>query len=87
MSLINFQKKFIEADNQALLNTKIVSAYTGLSISWFHSKAVSGDGIAYRKIGHKRLYLKQDVLDWLEANAKKVKSTSEYSLGESKCNI
>ena len=83
----NIINQFLEASPNALLNTKIVSAYTGLSISWFNCKAVSGGGIAYRKIGHKRLYLKQDVLDWLDANAKKVKSTSEYSLGESKCNI
>lgn len=78
MSLIKLQKEFIEANNQALLCTKIISAYTGLSISWFHCKAVSGGGIPYTKIGHKRLYLKQDVLDWLEANTKKVTSTSQY---------
>ena len=28
--------EFIEASPKALLNTKIVSAYTGLSISWIH---------------------------------------------------
>ena len=83
----NLINEFLEASPKALLNTKIVSAYTGLSISWFNCKAVLGDGIPYRKIGHKRLYLKQDVLDWLEVNAKKVNSTSEYSRGEHKCNI
>ena len=78
MSLNKLVNEFLEASPKALLNTKIVSAYTGLSISWFHCKAVSGGGIPYTKIGHKRLYLKQDVLDWLEANTKKVTSTSQY---------
>ena len=73
-------KEFLEASPKALLNTKIISAYTGLSVSWFNCKAVSGGGIPYRKIGHKRLYLKQDVLDWLEANTKKVTSTSQYEV-------
>lgn len=72
------QKQFIEADNEALLDTKVVAAYTNLSISWFNCKAVYGNGIPYRKVGHKRLYQKQDVLDWLEKNTKKVNSTSEY---------
>ena len=72
------QKQFIEADNQALLDTKVVSAYTGLSISWFNSSAVYGGGIPYTKIGHKRRYCKQDVLDWLATHTKKTKSTSEY---------
>lgn len=81
MSLNNLINEFVEASPKALLNTKIVSAYTGLSISWFNCKAVSGCGIPYRKVGRKRLYQKQDVLDWLEANTKKVNSTSEYSKG------
>ena len=78
MSINNLINEFLEASPKALLSTKIVSAYTGLSISWFNCKAVTGGGIAYRKIGHKRLYLKQDVLGWLEANTKKVTSTSQY---------
>lgn len=69
---------FIDASPQALLDTNVVSAYTGLSISWFHCKAVLGGGIPYSKIGHKRRYLKQDVLDWLAEHTKKVHSTSEY---------
>lgn len=72
------QKQFIEADNEALLDTKVVAAYTNLSISWFNCKAVYGNGIPYRKVGHKRLYQKQDVIDWLDKNTKKVTSTSEY---------
>ena len=63
--------KFIAAEEEALLTTKDVAAYLNLSIAWFHCKA-------YIKIGNRRLYKKQDVLDWLKNHAQKVRSTSEY---------
>mgnify|MGYP001045252121 FL=1 len=72
------QNQFLTSHSMSLLETKIVAAYTGLSLSWFHAKAVSGGGIPYTKIGHKRMYCKQDVLDWLAVHTKKTKSTSEY---------
>lgn len=78
MKLPELQKQFIEADNEALLETKVVAAYTGLSISWFNNKAVYGGGIPYTKLINKRLYKKADVLAWLEKNSQRVNSTSEY---------
>ena len=78
MNLAILQKQFIEADNEALLETKVVAAYTGLSVSWFNNKAVYGGGIPYTKLINKRLYKKADVLTWLEKNSQKVNSTSEY---------
>ena len=78
MTRIKLQNEFIEANNEALLSTDIVSAFTGLSKSWFNNKAVCGGGIPYTKILTKRLYKKADVLEWLEKNSKKVNSTSEY---------
>ena len=75
---------FINASPQTLFDTKVVSAYTGLSISWFHCKAVAGGGIPYTQIGHKRRYLKQDVIDWLAIHTQKVCSTSEYTKKEAK---
>lgn len=78
MNLAILQKQFIEADNEALLETKVVAAYTGLSVSWFNNKAVYGGGIPYTKLINKRLYKKADVLAWLEKNSQKVNSTSEY---------
>ena len=78
MNIINLQKQFIDADPLALLDTKVVSAYTGLSISWFNNKAVYGDGIPFLKLINKRLYKKIDVLMWLEKHGQKVNSTSEY---------
>ena len=78
LNITEYQKQFIEADNEALLETKIIAAYTGLSISWFNNKAVYGGGIPYTKLINKRLYKKADVLAWLDKNSQKVKSTSEY---------
>ena len=78
MNSVILQKQFIEADNEALLETKVVSAYTGLSISWFNNKAVYGGGIPYTKLINKRLYKKDDVLAWLDKNSQRVSSTSEY---------
>ena len=69
---------FLSAPADALLPTKIVAAYLNKSISWFNNKAISGGGVPFIKLGNKRLYQKQDVLDWLELNTKKVNSTSEY---------
>ena len=76
--MTKYIQKFLDADNEALLETKIVAAFTGLSCSWFNNKAVYGGGIPYIKIGNKRRYKKCDVLIWLEKNCPKVNSTSEY---------
>lgn len=78
----NNLNNFLSAPADALLPTKIVAAYLNKSISWFNCKAVSGGGIPYIKLGNKRLYKKQDVLDWLNSQTKKVNSTSEYSKKE-----
>jgi hypothetical protein len=77
-NVIELQKQFIAADNEALLSTDIVAAFTGLSVSWFNNKAYQGGGIPFTKLLTKRLYKKADVLDWLAKNSKKVNSTSEY---------
>jgi len=69
---------FLSAPADALLPTKIVAAYLNKSISWFNNKAISGGGVPFIKLGNKRLYQKQDVLVWLEANTEKVTSTSQY---------
>ena len=69
---------FLSAHVDALLPTKIVAAYLNKSISWFNNKAISGGGVPFIKLGNKRLYKKQDVLDWLELNTEKVTSTSQY---------
>ena len=80
--MYNNLNNFLSAPADALLPTKIVAAYLNKSISWFNCKAVSGSGIPYIKLGNKRLYKKQDVLDWLDSQTSKVTSTSEYQKKE-----
>lgn len=77
-NVIELQKQFIAADNEAMLSTNIVAAFTGLSISWFNNKAYQGGGIPFTKLLSKRLYKKADVLEWMKNHSKQVKSTSEY---------
>lgn len=66
---IELQKQFIESDDEALLETRVVAAYLNLSLSWFHNKAVYGGGIPFVKLGNKRLYKKADVLKWYRNNS------------------
>ena len=77
-NIIELQKQFIAADNEAMLSTQIVAAFTGLTVSWFNNKAYQGGGIRFTKRLTKRLYKKADVLEWLKQHDKNVNSTSEY---------
>ena len=77
-NVIELQKQFIAADDEAMLSTQIVAAFTGLSVSWFNNKAYQGGGIRFTKRLTKRLYKKADVLEWLKQHDKNVNSTSEY---------
>lgn len=79
MDTDKLRESFVKADNSVMVTTEEASAYTGLSVSWFNTKAITGDGIAFRKIGKRRMYLKQDVLDWLEKNCPKVLNTMQYN--------
>lgn len=78
MTLNELRKDFADAPDEALFETKTVAAFISMSESWLSNKAVRGGGIPYTKLSNKRLYKKKDVLDWLEANGQKVRSTTEY---------
>lgn len=70
---------FVKADANVMVTTEEVAAYTGLSISWFNTKAVEGGGIPFRKIGKRRMYMKQDILNWLEEHCPKVSNTMQHA--------
>lgn len=72
------REEFIETPPQALLSTKFVQAYMRLLKQWIDGRAVYGEGILFIKLAHKRMYMKQDVLDWINCHFVKVCSTSEY---------
>ncbi len=74
------QKEFINAPAEAFLKSDVVSAYINRSVAWLNGKAVSGGGIPFHKMGRNRLYKKVDVMNWVEQNCQRVKSTSEYTV-------
>ena len=73
---VQLKNYFIEAKPEVLLTTKVVSAYMDLSISWFNYKASKGDGILFRIIGNKRMYKKQDVLNWINRHCPLINKSS-----------
>ena len=79
IDIAKLREQFIKADANTLVTTEEATAYTGLSISRFNTKAVEGGGIAFRKIGKRRMYLKQDILDWIEEHCPKVSNTIQYT--------
>ena len=72
------RNEFIEANDFALLPTEVVSSYLGLSLAWFHAKAVKGNGIPFRKIGHRRMYQKNEVIFWINAHCPKILRAGQY---------
>ncbi|MDR1494918.1 MAG: helix-turn-helix domain-containing protein [Rickettsiales bacterium] len=76
--ITDLRQEFEDAPMSAPLNSKVVAAFINKSISWLNIKATYGGSIPYTKLGNSRLYSKKDVLDWLERNGQKIRSTSEY---------
>jgi hypothetical protein len=74
----DLRNNFWSAPNDALLDRETTAAGVVRSIGWMEIKAVKGGGIPYLKCGRRCLYRKSDALAWLEANSKRVHSTSEY---------
>jgi hypothetical protein len=69
---------FWNAPNEALLDRETTAAGVVRSLGWMELKAITGGGIPFLKCGRRCLYRKSDSLAWLEANSKRVNSTSEY---------
>lgn len=70
--------EFWNAPLEALLDRQTTAAGIGHSLGWMELKAVTGGGIPFLKCSRRCLYRKSDTLAWLEANSKRVQSTSEY---------
>lgn len=74
--LLNY--KYLEVKIMNLLNEKQVAEMIGKSVAWLQRARWAGGGIPYRKIGRNVRYIESEVLEWLEQNARKYTSTSEY---------
>lgn len=68
---------FWNAPDEAFFNQKIMALVLGFSEAWFEQKRFKGEGIPFRKVGHKCLYQKRDVLNWINQH-QVITSTSEY---------
>jgi hypothetical protein len=70
--------QFWASPDEALFGQKVIAVATGFSESWFERKRWEGRGIPYLKAGHKCLYRKRDVTEWLSQHHL-VTSTSQYN--------
>lgn len=86
-SISELRTEFWEAPNCALLDRQTTAAGVGYSLGWMELKAIHGGGIPFLKCGRRCLYRKSDTLAWLEANSKRVQSTSEYATPQFQSNL
>lgn len=77
-SVTELRAEFWNAPPHAMLSRETTAAGVCRSVGWMELKATQGGGIPFTKVGNRCLYLKSDVLAWIEANGVKVNSTSEY---------
>jgi hypothetical protein len=70
---------FQRASSEELLDRPTAAAGINFSVGYLELAAVRGNGPTMTKIGRKVLYLKQDLVVWLEQKARRVGSTSEAS--------
>lgn len=57
------------------INTKQAAADYGLSTSWLAKLRLTGNGCAYRKVGKRVLYRRDEFVSWIESHSQR--STSE----------
>ena len=57
------------------IDTKRAAADYGLSISWLAKLRLTGNGPAYRKVGKRVLYRRDEFVNWIDSHAQR--STSE----------
>lgn len=65
-------------DRPNFLTEKQVALLVCKSVAWLQRSRWAGGGIPYRKIGRSVRYLESEVLEWLEQNARRYTSTSQY---------
>jgi len=70
--------EYYNSPADSLFDTREVAIIIGRSIPWLHAKAHYGEGIPFLKMGQTRKYKKSDIDSWLENNAKRYDSTSQY---------
>ena len=77
----DLRAEFCRAPNESLLNRKTTAAGMGYTVGWLESVATNGGGPILTKIGRSVRYRKSDVLAWLNANSRRIRSTAELGDG------
>ena len=72
---------FWRAPDESLLDRKTTAAGMGYTVGWLESVATNGGGPVLTKIGRSVRYRKSDVLAWLKANSRRIRSTAELGDG------
>ena len=80
-STADLRAEFWRAPNESLLNRKTTAAGMGYTVGWLESVATNGGGPILTKIGRSVRYRKSDVLAWLNANSRRIRSTAELGNG------
>jgi hypothetical protein len=68
---------FWRAPDQTLLSRKTAAAGLGYTVGWLEWAATHGGGPVLTKLGRSVRYRKADVLAWLEANSRRIRSTAD----------
>lgn len=82
VSTARLRAEFWHAPNESLLDRKTTAAGIGYTVGWLESVATNGGGPILTKIGRNVRYRKSDVLAWLKANSRRIRSTDELGKGE-----
>lgn len=77
-TIADLRREFAQAHAQELLPRPVVAAGIGYSLSWLEWAATRGGGPPFYKHVRRVLYRKSEVLAWMQQNAQRVQSTSEY---------
>ena len=81
ISTADLRTEFWRAPNESLLNRKTAAAGMGYTVGWLEWAATSGGGPILTKIGRSVRYRKSDVLAWLDANSRRIRSTADLHDG------
>lgn len=76
-STADLRAEFWRAPDESLLDRKTTAAGLGYTVGWLEYVATHGGGPVLTKIGRSVRYRKSDVLVWLRANSRRIRSTAE----------
>jgi hypothetical protein len=80
-STADLRAEFWRAPDESLLDRKITAVGMGYTVGWLEWVATNGGGPVITKIGRSVRYRKSDVLAWLKANCRRIRSTADLHDG------